>query len=41
MKIGDYSSRISVQPLKEGGDSLTGNLSTHDACLGLFDGVSS
>jgi len=40
IKIGDCSSRISLQPLREEEMSLTGNLSTHDACLGLFDGVS-
>jgi len=40
MRIGNYSSKISLQLLREGGDGLNGQ-SIHSQCMrGLFDGVS-
>ena len=40
MRIGDYSSRISLRLSREGGDDLIDNLSIHDAYLGMFGGAS-
>jgi len=33
MKIGNHSSKISLRPLREGGDA------THNACLAWFNGA--
>ena len=41
MKIGDYSYRIALRPLREGGDGLNWqSIHSYDAGLELFDGVS-
>ena len=40
IRVGDYSFRISLRPLRERGVDLIDNLSTHNARLGLSDGIS-